>query len=76
MHSEFWVKRLVKAARNSEKQLFVVRCWDCSGEISGHNQKGESVLLRTEFGLSASDFYIGLIRNSSTEAGGVQLLCS
>lgn len=76
MHSEFGVKRIVKAARNTEKQLFALRFWDCSGEICGHGQKGKSVLLWTEFGLLASDFYIGIIRNSPTEAGGVQLLCS
>jgi len=68
------VNRIVKAARNTEKQLSELRCWDCSGEICGHGQNGSSVLLWTEFGLLASDISIGTIRSSPTEAGGVQLL--
>lgn len=45
MHSDFGVKRIVKAAGNMEKQLFALQCWGCSGEICGHGQKGDSVLL-------------------------------
>lgn len=74
MHSDLWVKGTGKAAENTEKPLFVLRGWDCSGEICGHDQRGESVLLRAGFGVLAFGFCKGIIRNSPTEAGGVQLL--
>lgn len=66
----------MKAARNTEKQLFCAEVLGGSGEICGPGQNSESVLLWNEFGFLASDFYIGIIRNSPTEAGEVQLLCS
>lgn len=62
---------IVKPARNTKKQLFVLRFWECSGEICGPGQNSESVVVWNEFGLLASDFYIGIIRSSSAEAGEV-----
>lgn len=52
MHSDFWANRIVKAARNA----------DCSGEVCGPRQKGESVFLWMDFGLLASDCYGGPVR--------------
>lgn len=62
------MKRIMKVAKNTEKQLFVLRCWVFSGDICGHGQKGESGLLCTEFGLLATDFHSDISRNSP---GGV-----
>lgn len=62
MHFKFGMNRLVKTGRNTEKQLFVWRSWNCSGEICGQGQKGKSVLFRSEFRLLVLDFYLGRIR--------------